>query len=452
MMTVLCLLSPASAEEERAWTVGFSAQEILPDAQRLERGEYFLAGYSSNHPASGLLDAQYARAVWLDDGSGEGGVILMAVDCVGLTSVDTGVIRDRLSSFSEETGCRYVHVCATHTHAGIDTLGLWGPIAVSGRDPDFMETLYSAAETAAREAYENRQTGRLYLGSAELPESFLRDSRKPAVMDTTLTCLRFQPEDGGGGLRILHFPAHAEALRAANSLISADYPGVMGRIIREETGDDFMYVTGAVGGLIMTEQLDEDVYKSLELTGRTLAEAALSITDEEELPPAIVRESVSFDVPLENEVFAVMQCLGVLRSDAVPHQSPTGAAIRTQMTYLELGGLPLILTPGELFPELALGMPDGFAGDNPQAADPESFSEILGTDRFLVIGLADDEIGYIVPPSDFRVHETLPYLERAEVNGRKHYEETNSVGPDAAGCVAQALETLVKRVQTKDKE
>ena len=114
MMTVLCLLSPASAEEERAWTVGFSAQEILPDAQRLERSEYFLAGYSSNHPASGLLDAQYARAVWLDDGSGEGGVILMAVDCVGLTSVDTGVIRDRLASFSEETGCRYVHVCATH--------------------------------------------------------------------------------------------------------------------------------------------------------------------------------------------------------------------------------------------------------------------------------------------------------------------------------------------------
>ena len=30
----------------------------------------------------------------------------------------------------------------------------------------------------------------------------------------------------------------------------------------------------------------------------------------------------------------------------------------------------------------------------------------------LIAGLANDEIGYIVPPSDFLLNEELPYLER----------------------------------------
>jgi len=58
-----------------------------------------------------------------------------------------------------------------------------------------------------------------------------------------------------------------------------------------------------------------------------------------------------------------------------------------------------------------------------------------------VIGLANDEIGYIVPPSDFVLDGELPYVQEAEGD---HYEETNSVGPNAAIDIADAFEKALK--------
>ena len=206
LMTPLLMMGGASVAEssEQMWTVGFSAREILPDMTRLENGEYYMAGYQSGYPAKGMLDPQYVRAVWLDAGDGLGGIVLAAIDCVAISSVDVNIIRDRLADFMAETGCRFVHICATHTHAGIDTMGLWGPVGVSGQDADFMQTLYEQTETAVREAYKSRKQGRLYYGTAEMPGYLFRDSREPEVIDPTLSCLRFAPSDGTRGLRIYH--------------------------------------------------------------------------------------------------------------------------------------------------------------------------------------------------------------------------------------------------------
>lgn len=435
-----------AAGAEPRWIVGFGRAAVTLDQTALEAGEYYMAGYNNAYPAVGVLDEMQARALVLDDGSGEGGILLLAVDCVGLSSVDIGAIRDRLAPLVEETGLRAVHVISTHTHAGVDTLGLWGPVAENGVHEGLLETVADAAETAAREACANRREGRLYYGKAFVPKWLLRDSRDPQVMDRVLTCLRFAPDDGSAGVRLYHFSAHAEALRSENNLVSADYPGVLGRKVQEATGDEFLFVPGAIGGLVMTEQQHSDVYKSLEITGDILAQAALSIENEEELEPRLIRRTTEVDLPLENESFAVMQFLGVLRSGAIPFDSGTGLGLRTRMSYLEIGNLPVVLVPGELFPELATGVPEHlyFHGTNPDAEFPKPYSEILGTDRFLVIGLADDEIGYIVPPTDFYLNETAPWLENAyDSNGRRHYEETNSVGPATAEILSETLEKLV---------
>ena len=453
LLALMLLLPAVSLAEESApgWTVGFSAQAILPDEEKIAAGEYYIAGYNSGMAVTGVLDPQYARAVYLDDGSGNGGVMMVAIDCVGLSSVDVDVIRSRLTDFMKDTGCQFIHVCSTHTHAGIDTMGLWGPLAESGINESFMQTLYASAEQAVRDAYENRKPGRLYYGSAELPEALLRDSREPIVTDPTLTCLRFAPEDGSKGLRIYHFPAHPEALRSQNSLVSADYPAVLGRLVQEATGDDYAYFTGAIGGLIMTRELDANLYTSLEKTGKMLADAALSIDNEEELEPSIVHFTQEVYVPLENTTFALMQFLGVLRSRAVPSGSGTGLSIVSRMSYIRLGSLPIILVPGELFPELASGVPSTFTGANEELENPKSFTEILGTDRYLIFGLADDEIGYIVTPSDFILHKQAPYLENAyDSRNRRHYEETNSAGPMTAHYLANALEKLIDKVNEQE--
>jgi hypothetical protein len=85
-----------------------------------------------------------------------------------------------------------------------------------------------------------------------------------------------------------------------------------------------------------------------------------------------------------------------------------------------------------VFPELVQG--------TGKAEDPRGLAQIArdhGMEDMLILGLANDEIGYIVPPSDFVLDGELPYVREAEGD---HYEETNSLGPTTASCIAQAFE------------
>ena len=72
----------------------------------------------------------------------------------------------------------------------------------------------------------------------------------------------------------------------------------------------------------------------------------------------------------------------------------------TDMTYIRLGEAQFISVPGELLPEVSF----------------EILAEMKGFPRML-IGLANDQIGYMVPPYDFR---------------DDYYEETMSQGPATA--------------------
>jgi len=57
----------------------------------------------------------------------------------------------------------------------------------------------------------------------------------------------------------------------------------------------------------------------------------------------------------------------------------------------------------------------------------------------MLIGLADDEIGYIIPKAEW--DEKAPYLRDAP---KAWYGEENSVGPDAAGRIAAAMQELAR--------
>ena len=104
------------------------------------------------------------------------------------------------------------------------------------------------------------------------------------------------------------------------------------------------------------------------------------------------------------------------------------------------------LIPGEIFAELVYGGKYGFAAS--ENTNPEPLAETAsayGVEHLLILGLANDELGYIVPPSDFLVHKTNPYLQKTmDMLGENHYEETNSVGPECAKVIAEGFERLLK--------
>ncbi len=91
--------------------------------------------------------------------------------------------------------------------------------------------------------------------------------------------------------------------------------------------------------------------------------------------------------------------------------------IPREVNLIKIGDLWLATVPGELLPKLGLRL---------KAQLLESGAGVAG-----VIGLANDEVGYILPVEDFK-YPWNPF------KPGKHYEETNSIGkgiaPDCDVC------------------
>jgi hypothetical protein len=354
-------------------------------------------------------------------------------------------IRNRLEDFCRDTGCVSVNIYATHTHAGLDTLGLWGPAAVDGKNPDYMENLIASAVRAAEEAFGDRSAGTLSYGSA-VPEDLLHDSREPVAFDPAIHQLRFVPTDTTKhGIRLLSYAAHAESLRGANLMLSRDFPGELSDLVETSCGDRVLFMPGAIGGLIMTRELTEpfDAEANMTATAERLADALFSITDEQELAPSMGYSRVEPELPLDNTFFFFAKFLGILDNEIRSGESDTGYLLQSELGVLTMGSVTLALIPGEIFPELVSGQ--GLTEEDPEALS--SIASRHGAETLLILGLCNDELGYIVPPSNFLVNEELPYIEAVtDATGENHYEETNSVGKGTAAIIAEALDTALAQL------
>lgn len=445
LLSVVLLLSgcrPAAEEPvERVFSAGFGSAVLTVPTDSDE--PLYIAGYHSGWEITGVLDEQQACALWLDDGVTS--AVLIVVDCIGLSRGTVAAIREALADFCSRTGCDSVNVVATHTHAGIDTLGLWGPVAMDGKNSDFMDTLIDGAVRAAEAAYADRSEGSLVY-TVTPTQGLQADSREPQVFDNNLYQLRFIPDSREQNeIRLFSFAAHAESLRGDNTLVSRDYPGVVCDMIKKETGADAIYLPGAIGGLIMTPVLtqgDFDPQENLHLTGERIAEYALQEPAESTvLEPAIALSRVEFETELDNTLFIYYQFLGILHDEV--RRTLTGTyLVETELTVLKLGEVVLAMLPGEVCPELVEG---GGNGEIPRSL--RQIARQYGSDQLIVVGLANDEIGYILPPGDYLLDGDLPYFREAEGD---HYEETNSVGAACADDLAAAFEQAVQNLLNDD--
>jgi len=94
-----------------------------------------------------------------------------------------------------------------------------------------------------------------------------------------------------------------------------------------------------------------------------------------------------------------------------------------------------------MYPELSVGGVARYAGaDFPDAPVEPPIKSMLHAPYRMLIGLADDEIGYIIPKAEWDAQP--PYLQNAR---KAWYGEENSAGPDAAGRIAAAIEALAGR-------
>lgn len=434
-----------------AFRAGYAREEIMPE---FESGrDFWIAGHGSGHKMDGIISPVYISAMWLDCGKDEG-MLWLNADCIGMTRIEINKIRSMIMASSVIKGCKLINFSVTHSHSGIDTLGYWGKpfasIPSDGKDPAYIEMVMNNAVKVAEQAYLNKKSGKLYNGRIEIKDG-LTTRRGFIDKHEYLTRLRFVPDDGSNETWFMNFGGHPNSLGGANRKLSGEYPYFMREIIKAQKNADVIFTIGAIGAMDAA-RLSEDNLECVKLQGKMVAEASFKIENETELKPEIRFIQQPFYLPVDNYVLTLLAILHRMSFKAYPcENSLTGIMMETEMTYMTIGSQKFVLLPGESFVSTVYGSYMGAdvapTGKSPDI-NPTPLCEICGDSDIIAVGVSNDMTGYVVPPNDFILNSTQPFLNGVkDKNGLNHYHETNSMGYNTQQVIADTFASVVERMK-----
>jgi hypothetical protein len=455
-LLVILFASPCVAQPQLE--VGFGSVDVTPKLTK-EKPVY-LAGFGHNRKATEVNDPIMARCVVLH--SEKKKLALVSVDVVGLFNDVAQNVRKELPDFS------YLMVSSTHNHEGPDTLGLWGANPfVSGVDPAYLKQIETGIVKSIRQADESKKPTQVEIAKIAAPE-LVADNREPYVKHDELVVLRFYDPEKKKKLGLMvQWNCHPETLADKNTKMSADYVHWTVESLQKSQDCPVTYFTGTVGGLMTSlkvevkgpkgELLKDGTFEKTSTFGKLVAdktEKALQNATPLTLTPFEIRTQTLM-LPMENKLYQLGWQTGVLNRkgylwnddpytdkliEAKDTEKPMG--VRTEVGYLKLGELEIALIPGEIYPELVLDQiqdPADPNADFPKAEKEPAIYPQLKAKHKMLIGLANDEIGYFIPKRQWDQEAPFCY-------GRKQtqYGEINSIGPNAAPIICKAFQKLVQ--------
>ena len=391
---------------------GTSKKNIVPQP---DIGDCYIAGYLTMMAPKikDVHDPIHARAMVLSDGTTK--VALVSVECIGLMGDFIDRVRDRLSAY--DYGERQIYVWATHTHAGPDTMGLWGPlIGVNGINKKYQFFLIESIVQAVIEAEQNLEDAELYLAKSNL-EKLIENYRIKDDLNGTLKLVKFMSNDKVIG-SLWTYAAQPEITTRENVSISADYPGIVCDMIEKEYGGISLFGMGLCGS--QSPIYCEAGYEKMELFANEVFTEIQNIFPKaiqlEDSPLEIRHRRV--DMKLENPDFQFLFAIGIFERELKEDDS----AIST-ISKLRIGNLHIVHIPGEPFPGL--------------------FSKILENNsekEIMFIANSNDSLGYFIPLEQFSLKPQV-WVDDIE-DGKFIGHETESIGKEAAEIVRKTVRDL----------
>jgi len=391
--------------------VGYAQNIITPSLER----PVFLAGFGNNRRAQTVHDDLFVRALTIQDDRTT--LILAALDLIGFFSHDVrDVIRNLRASNTFTALNPEVIIASTHTHHGPDTMGLWGPDdKTCGVDPQYMAATKEKIAGTILASLSAREPASVKWTSVPVP-GVAKNARNPEIVDDELTLAQFS-SDGKVLATLFNFPCHPEVLWEHNPNITSDYPGCLRKKVEEQTGASCIFFAGALGGM-MTPDVRDHSFEEAEIMGNELAEEGLkALAMVEGQSSTVFIQKKEIRARLTNILYKL-----AFRRRLLPDMRDPHGCIHSEVNLIKIGGLWLATVPGELLPKLGLQI---------KASMRSAGAETAG-----VIGLANDELGYILPIEDFK-YPWNPF------RPGKHYEETNSIGKDIGPQVLEGIRMLL---------
>lgn len=419
----------------------------------------WIAGFGNGRAANGIHDDLWARTMVTDDGKTR--IAIIVLDAIGFMNDDIIDIRNRIPG---EAGITYSIVTSTHTHEGPDLLGLWGKTPFkSGINDEYREYVKNQAVKSIETAVKNMRPARLEI-SEDLTGAIplVKDTRKPEVFDSGLRLIRAIDKENGKTIgTLVAWADHAETLWSRNLLVTSDFPhyvregvekGVCNgdSLAKPGVGGIAVYINGAIGGLMTThasmvikdpftgQEFNEPSYEKAEAQGKQLALLALNSMQK----PSAVIDSASISLivrtvslPIDNKLFRLATMLGVL------DRGTSGwMKMRSEVSAFRIGPLSFATLPGEVYPEIINGGVEAPEGRdyyiNPVEVPP--VRDLMKGEYKFIFCLANDEIGYIIPKSQWDSKAPFTY-------GREDspYGEENSLGPETGPVLYKNIKEIL---------
>jgi len=426
---------------------------------------YWLAGFQNRRAANGVHDDLWARAVVLDDGTTRIGMVVLDVIGFGHDYVITA--RQNIVRVSD---LDYLMICSTHNHEGPDLIGLWGGSYLkSGVNVDYLEFVQKQIATVVQEANANLRPAVLRFARDLTGAAYLvTDSRRPHVKDPGLRIMQAVDAEADTTLGVLiAWANHPETLWSKNLLITSDFPhyvreGVEQGVASNQDsipglGGIAIYVNGAIGGLMTTDpefaipdpsadtSYTQPSFDKARAQGEQLALLALHALRHSEVDEirtgSLALRAHTIMLPVRNANFRLAAFLGVLDRGFVQWSS-----VRSEVTGWTLGPASFSAIPGEIYPEIVNGGIETPHGRDYEISPVElpPIRDLMPRKYRFVFGLADDEIGYIIPKSEW--DEKPPYLYDQD---RSPYGEGMSLGPETAPLLHSAFQHLWEQLEAQ---
>ncbi len=386
------------AKDAKPWkglTVGFATVPLGLDDEMVK-------SLKKNDQKKKVHDVLQARCCYIKyEGTS---VALIGADIFGMLRIDLKPVFDRLA----KEGHPHVVVGMSHTHSAPDTIGVYG-FFPNAYNRSVKRALYRSVLEAAKTA---RPAAQVKMVSVELPldggrvAGMTRNCRNPGLLSPQLAVLTFHDEAGKLMGTIVNHACHPETLDSDTHLLfSADWVGPFREYVDKALGGTTVFLNGALGGMVTGDSPGRRPV-DIKLMGETLGKYVVTYAKQAQPTPEhglrFVRRPIQ--VPLTNAKFKTLVALKGGGKLMIRGRVPT------ELNYIRLGSAEFITIPGELFPEVGFDIQ----------------ARMTGYPRMLV-GLANDELGYIVPGFDFN---------------DKEYEESMSVGAAMAPMIRQAAYQL----------
>jgi hypothetical protein len=391
--------------------IGYAQNVITPSLDK----PVFMAGFGNNRLAETIHDDLYARALAVQDEKTT--LVLVALDLIGFFRHD---VQDVIARVQEKHADVQILIASTHTHHGPDTMGLWGPDdKTRGVDEDYLSAIKNKIVDSILASLSDLKPASVKTTSVHV-SGLAKNARNPEIVDDELTLLQFVDRDNISiYVTLFNFPCHPEVLWEHNPNISSDYVGYLRDEVEKQTSAPCIFFAGALGGM-MTPDVKDHSFEEAKFMGRKLAEEGIKALNETAVngqSSAVELHKQLISAKLTNLLYKVAFWRKLL-----PDVRNKKGKIESEVNLIKISDLWLATVPGEMLPKLGLSL---------KARLREAGAGLSG-----IVGLANDELGYILPVEDFK-YPWNPF------KPGKHYEETNSIGKEIAPKVMEGISDLI---------